>query len=242
MSSRFPAFACPILAGSLAALLAGCSGAPPSSDYFPLQAGHRWIYEQRSTWDNDTREAETLELRTLGSESLPDGHRAWRRRSASGVDYWLRSDASGIYRVASKTDLQAEPEMDESPRYVLRYPLQAGAEWKASTTAYLLRRNAGFPPEIRHSHPPVIMNYRLVALGEAVSTAAGDFKDCVRVQGEAKIKLFADPVDGFRELPLRTTEWYCKGVGLVKLTREEPVGKATFLQGGTLELELTDWE
>jgi hypothetical protein len=42
-------------------------------------------------------------------------------------------------------------------------------------------------------------------------------------------------------MPLNTTEWYCKGVGLVKVQRAEPAN-STFLAGGTMTLELTDWQ
>jgi hypothetical protein len=41
-------------------------------------------------------------------------------------------------------------------------------------------------------------------------------------------------------MPLSTTEWYCNGVGLVRLVREEPA-QATFLTGGTLTMELVSW-
>ncbi|MBP6900910.1 MAG: hypothetical protein KBC73_12515 [Burkholderiaceae bacterium] len=225
--------------------LVACAPAP-SADYFPLEPGHRWVYESRSEWENQTQERETLALATLGREPLPDdvagGGSAWRRRSDSGVDYWLRSDASGIFRVASKTDLQADPVADAAPRYVLKSPLAVGTTWQASTTAYLLRRNAEFPPEIRHTHKPVPMSYQIAAVGEKLSTRAGDFSDCIRVQGQAVMKLFADPVVGFRDMPLATTEWYCRGVGLVKLERHEPANNSTFLQGGKLVMELVEWQ
>jgi len=35
--------------------------------------------------------------------------------------------------------------------------------------------------------------------------------------------------------------WYCKGVGLVKVVRAEPAN-STFLAGGTMTLELTEWQ
>lgn len=222
-------------------LLSSCSGPPPAASYFPLERGHRWVYEQASEWENATGEREPLVLSTLGEEALPGGGQGWRRRSDSGVDYWLRSDASGVYRVASKTDLQPEPAADPVPRYVLKTPLAVGTGWQAPTTAYLLRRNADFPPEIRHSHQPVAMHYRIAAVGQKLATRAGAFDDCLRVEGSAVIRLFADPVVGFKDLPLSTTEWYCKGVGLVRLERREPAN-STFLTGGTLTLELTEWQ
>ena len=219
--------------------LAACSPRPADS-YFPLESGHRWVYEQVTEWENNTVEREPVVLSSLGSGSIDSGQ-AWQRSSDSGIDYWLRADDSGIYRVASKTNLQDAPEPDKPVRYVLKAPLAVGTSWQASTTTYLMRRNADFPPEIRHSHKPVIMTYRIEALGETVATRAGNFADCIRVQGQAVLKLFADPVAGFRDLPISSTEWYCKGVGLVKVQRSEPA-KSTFLTGGVITLELTEWQ
>jgi len=59
-------------------------------------------------------------------------------------------------------------------------------------------------------------------------------------RGVAVLRLFADPVSGRRDLPLATTEWYCRGVGLVRLERDEPAGSA-LLSGGKLTMELVDW-
>jgi hypothetical protein len=221
--------------------LAGCGAPAPSTSLFPLGAGHRWTYDVRTEASGSIAvDHEKLVLRTLGRESLADGP-AWRRRSESGADYWLREDETGIYRVASKSDLDAEPRPDERRRYVLRLPATVGAQWDAPTTAYLLRRRADFPPEIRHTHPAVPMRYAIEAVDETVETPAGRFERCVRVRGDATIRLYADPVVGWRDLPLTTLEWYCPGVGLVRLTRNEPV-QSPFLSGGTLTMELTSWQ
>ena len=78
------------------------------------------------------------------------------------------------------------------------------------------------------------------ALGEKLATRAGNFENCVRVKGVAALRLFADPVVGWKDMALTTTEWYCPGAGLVKLLREEPA-ESTFLTGGKLTMELVDF-
>ena len=220
-------------------VLAGCSR-PPTNELFPLDAGHRWVYDVTTELENNVVEHETLSFSSHGNEALADGA-AFRRHGDSGVDYWLRSDDTGIYRVASKSDLDAEPQLDKPVRYVLKMPLAVGTSWQAPTTAYLLRRRQEFPPEIRHTHPGVPMTYVIDAVGQAVQTRVGSFSGCTRVKGTAVLKLFADPVVGWREMPLTTTEWYCPGVGLVKLERKEPAN-STFLAGGTLTMDLTEWQ
>lgn len=224
--------------GALALVLASCS-APPDDSLFPLAKGHRWTYALTTEWENHIVEHEPRVIETLGADTLDSG-RAWRRRSDSGIEYWLRSDASGIYRVASKSELDEAPLPDKEPRFVLKAPVAVGTTWRASTTAYLLRRRQEFPPEIRHSHPAVPMNYTIEALGEKLATRAGSFENCVRVKGVAALRLFADPVVGWKDMALTTTEWYCPGVGLAKLLREEPA-ESTFLTGGKLTMELVDF-
>ena len=227
-----------LLFAALALGLASCS-APQDDSLFPLAKGHRWAYDITTEWENNVVEHEPRIIETLGSDSLDSG-RAWRRRSDSGIEYWLRSDATGIYRVASKSELDEAPLTDKEPRFVLKAPVAVGTTWRATTTAYLLRRRQEFPPEIRHSHPAVPMNYTIEALGEKVATRAGSFEQCVRVKGVAALRLFADPVVGWKDMALTTTEWYCPGAGLVKLLREEPA-ESTFLTGGKLTMELVDF-
>jgi hypothetical protein len=48
-------------------------------------------------------------------------------------------------------------------------------------------------------------------------------------------------VAGWRNMPLTTTEWYCRGVGLVRLERREPSLGSSFLTGGSLTMELVAW-
>ena len=223
---------------ALVSALAACS-APQDDSLFPLAKGHRWAYDITTEWENHIVEHEPRVIETLGDVTLDSG-RAWRRRSDSGIEYWLRSDASGIYRVASKSELDEAPLPDKEPRFVLKAPIAVGTTWRASTTAYLLRRRQEFPPEIRHSHPAVTMNYTIEALGEKLTTRAGSFENCVRVKGVAALRLFADPVVGWKDMALTTTEWYCPGVGLAKLLREEPA-ESTFLTGGKLTMELVDF-
>lgn len=223
--------------------LGACRPAPQSDALFPLDAGHRWTYRVTTRIGEDASERETLTLRTLGRETLAalGDEAAWHRRSDSGIDYWLRADASGIYRVASKSDLDPEPKPDKPHRFVLKAPFAVGTQWQAPTTAYLLMRHSEFPREIRHTHPSVPMIYQIEALAETLDVPAGHFERCVRVRGSASVRIYADPASGWRDLPLTSLEWYCPGVGLVRMERSEPATSA-FLTGGTRTLELESWQ
>ena len=222
-------------------LLAACGATPGDDALFPLAEGRRWTYRVSTLIDEaDTTERATLVLANRGSDTI-DGAPSWRRRSDSGIEYWLRSDASGIYRIASRNPLEREPQLDKPRRYVLQKPYAVGTEWEAPTTAYVLARKNEVPREVRYIHKAFPMHYRIEALAEKVQTPAGEFDGCVRVSGRAEIRLYVDAMFQWRDIPLVTLEWYCPGVGLVRLERKEP-SPTKFMVGGTVTMELTSWQ
>ncbi|MEP6720328.1 MAG: hypothetical protein ABJA77_02705 [Variovorax sp.] len=230
--------------GLCLAAVGGCNPGGPSAQWFPLEAGHRWTYRVVTQTEDGLVERETLVMHTLGaaSDDAIDGGPAWRRRSDSGVDYWLRTDDTGIYRVAIKSDLDETPRPDKPLRFVLRAPFVKGTQWQATTTSYLLMRRNEFPREIRHGHQNIPMAFEIEADDESVDVPAGRFEHCLRVKGTATLRLYADPVRGWRDMPLTSTEWYCRGVGLVRLQRDEPAERLAYLTGGTRALELESWK
>jgi hypothetical protein len=232
-----------LLAVVALAMLASCSPAPDDTALFPLEAGRSWTYQVATVTDDPAFAPpnETLGFKTHGPAAAA-GEPTWRRRSSTGAEYWLRSDASGIYRVASKGPLELMPQADQTPRYVLRKPYAVGTEWVASTTPYVLQRRNEFPHELRHlqRYKSLPMTYRIEALDQLVKTPAGEFTACLRVAGRADIRLYVDELFAFREVPLFTREWYCPGVGLARVEREER-SPSKFVVGGTLTMELTAW-
>jgi hypothetical protein len=221
-------------------LLNSCGIKTAEDDFFPLQSGRSWTYRVTKTIvDKGPPHHESLTLDTRGSESV-NGVPAMRRHSDSGVDYWLRSDETGIYRVASKNALDSEPKTDDVPRYVLRKPLVVGSKWQALTVAYVMEHRNESRKELRYTHKPINMVYQIEALDQKVTTAAGNFEGCIKVKGEAQIKLFADDVFNFRDVPLFSYEWYCSKVGLVRMERVE-ASPSKFVLGGSTLLDLTEW-
>jgi hypothetical protein len=226
--------------GAVGALSSGCHAPPAGSDLFPLDAGHQWQYRVVTEYEGETPEVSSLSLLAQGRDDL-DGKATYKRRSEDGVNYWLRRDETGIYRVAMKSDIDEEPKPDATPRYVIKLPLAVGTTWRSNTTSYLLRRRQEFPREIRHSHPAVPMQYSIESIDAPVTVPTGTYEHCTQIKGVATVRIFADPVVGWREMPLTTLEWYCPGIGLVKLERDEP-GQTTFLTGGKTTMQLESFK
>ena len=220
--------------------LSGC-GARDSTSYFPLQPGARWTYAVETESDGATSRSQQT-IRVL-DERVYDGKPLFIRRSETpdniGIEYWLRERPDGIVRIAQRLDLQEQASLDEAPRTVLKLPLKLGDSWRTPTVAYTVLRKNEYPREIKYGRP-LLMTYTVEAVDEKLTVAAGSFDHCARVAGHAEMTLFTDPVRGFNKVPVTTTEWYCRGVGLVKLERLEKLA-TPFYSGGSVLMELVEY-
>jgi hypothetical protein len=208
---------------------------------FPLGEGRQWTYQSTTVYDDSTDPAkEDLVMSARGSETVGD-QIAWRRRSDSGVDYWLRFDDTGTYRVASKTDVDRDPKIDPEHRYVLRKPYVVGTEWSTPTSAFILERPNEYRRQFRNTHKPFPITFRIEAVNEKVTTPSGSFEGCLKVSGRAVIKLYVDALGVWDDVPLTSMEWYCPNVGLVKLVRLEK-SPSKLVRGGELTMQLVAWK
>jgi len=224
-----------ILLVSLIALLglSGCNSKPAPTDYFPLDKGLSWKYQ---VTDTAKQEKGFYSVTNVGTTQVA-GETATIRRTDDGRDYYLVKKPDGIYRYATRTLFETEPVIDEQPRMVLPLPFLGDAEreWSSKTVSYVIRRSG--PSTITtEERPPqeFIMNYSVVSQNETVMVPAGRFKNCLLVEGLATLTMFADPLTGFVDIPIRTREWYAPGVGLVKLERSEPLKTRVYLGGSYL--------
>jgi hypothetical protein len=222
------------------ALLVGCT-AQPSDSFFPLKPGARWTYAVESESDGEMKRSE--QTITVLDERQYEGKPLFIRRSETpdniGIEYWLRETPEGISRIAQRIDLQDRAVLDEQPRTVLKLPLAQGASWRVPTVAYTMMRKHEYPRELKHGRG-MLMHYKVEALDEKLTVPAGSYAHCARIVGRAEMTLFIDPVRGFTKVPVTSTEWYCRGVGLVKLERVESLS-TTFYSGGRVSMTLTDF-
>lgn len=178
-------------------------------------------------------------MTNLGTTEVA-GETAMIRRTNDGRDYYLVRKADGIYRYASRTLFETYPVVDEPPRMVLPLPYTGSTErrWSVQTVSYVIQRTG--PSTVTSVNNPIqgfVMNYRVVTEEATVEVPAGRFEDCLLVEGEATLTLFADPLTGYEDVLITAREWYAPGVGLVKLERAEPLETRVY-QGGRYLFEL----
>ncbi|RJF95253.1 hypothetical protein [Noviherbaspirillum saxi] len=230
-----------IVSFMLAAMLCGCGNKVEEDSYFPLATGTRWAYTVSSESDgNASRENHVI---SVIKQITQDNRQVAVRRSESeqniGVEYWISTLPDRFVRIAQRSDLEERATMDAQPRTVLPVPLRKGSAWTTLTTTYFILRKSEFPRELKYSHK-ALMTYTVESVDETVTVPAGQFSNCARVSGLAFLTLYTDPVRGFHKVPLVTNEWYCKGIGLVKLERIEELSTA-FFSGGKMSMELTEY-
>jgi hypothetical protein len=225
--------------------IAGCDQPTKENPLFPLAAGKRWTYLIETVYvapDAKTT-SHKLEIKNLGSAELSDGSKAWVRRSSNGHEYWLTTDDNGIQRVALKSPTRDQAEMDVESRTVLPHPLKVGSTWTVPTVPYFLRRRNENPSEFRYisKYQNMPMVFKVADMNVSISTPAGNFEHCTRVDGTMEMMLWNDVVFAYKPIPILSREWFCPGVGLVQVERDEPT-TAKFFQGGTLRMKLIDFQ
>lgn len=228
---------------TLLVVLAGCGEKPASENpFFPLAEGKRWTYRVETTFDDPEGHVDvsTLTLTNMGRVTLNDKE-AWKRRSDSGNEYWLRSDDQGVYRVASRSPTAKTATLDPAPRTVIPAKIDAKQSWSVSTVPYFLRRRSEWPPEFKYidKYRNMTMNYSVQATDQEVTTPAGKYTGCLLVRGVADLNVWVENEMTYKEVPMTNLEWYCPNVGLVQLERKEPT-TARFFQGGVMRMTLIE--
>jgi len=224
--------------GSLCLLL-GCSKESMDTDrYFPLQSGLRWTYRV-TTEPVGIRKNERFEVHNSDPE-LVDGVLHAVRVTDQGTRYYVRDTDDGIFRAAKRTLVELYPQPDRPLRWILKRPFQPGNTWSNETHPYVLRRLQPYEESLAKGIN-FKMAYQISALADTVDVSAGRFENCIRVDGDAQLTVYADGRTGYQDIQINTTEWYAPGVGLVKLVREEPLRSDVFA-GGRVEFELERFE
>lgn len=223
-----------------ALLLVGCGTEIPPDDYFPLQEGVSWTYQVTEDLTDHQVERE-FSITNMGPANLDGDYEnepVYLRRTSDGTDYYLLSDDSGIYRIAKRTLIEFYPRYESSEIRVFPNPgdIDLGRVWSANTRAYALHSVASFAVD-DPGDKDIEMEYEISSVDASVTVPAGTFDNCVEVTGTAIFPLYADPRLGYQDVFLTQKEWYAPGVGLVKLTREEPLDLQIF-KGGLITFEL----
>ena len=213
----------PALAAAVSCAVLGVAGCGDGAgDYFPLEAGWRFGYRTQLVSEGAPKEvfrstAVNLTPQTIGDvAAVPQLHQ-------DGRILYFAGDAAGIRLIAYQKP--GEDSATEVPQqFVLKYPLQAGTQWRAAGRTVLLTErflySKALPIKIG-----IDLDYTIEKVDDDLRVPAGHFFNCVKVTATGHTTVNAADNQRTLNVDVAISEWYAPGVGLVKATRAESAGE-----------------
>ena len=105
--------------------------------------------------------------------------------------------------------------------------------WETKSQLHITK---GFQPPLRDFIPSAIFDifYSIKKRNVSINVKAGNFKNCVYIEGKGKSEFIADTRSGPINVDIFIKEWICPGVGIVKQQRQEQTKASAF---GNMSLE-----
>ena len=221
------------------ATLGGCGAQPDAQSLYPLEPGLRWQYSVETRRKGSEPVRSTRIMENVERSYFAGEEDVTIRRNENGARYYVAQRDDGYYRVAMKSVARHTPIMDQPPTKILPLPAEVGATWREPAHAYLLDRATTFISE----HAPentITLEYRIESDDVTVIVPAGRFDNCLLVVGAVTFHLGSGVGFAPSDVPIEQREWYCPGVGLARLERDERLtSEKRFITGGHITMKLT---
>jgi hypothetical protein len=224
--------------------LQACDSSISGTSYFPLDKGLKWEYQVSDALSGEeVIEKSFFSMENLGPSTIKNDNEIYNtyvRQGSDGNAYYIVNNETGIYRVAKRTVVEFVPRFDDIVRQVLPHNtlIDIGQLWNVDTGMYVVNGRPEFNTNSDLSEKHLNMVFEVQSLDDVVDVPAGQFENCIRIEGYVSVTLYADPKLGYVDVPVIQTEWYAPNVGLVKMVRSEVINTPVY-QGGVRTFELT---
>ncbi len=191
-------------------LLFGCS--QQSTDYIPLGEKIKWEYHFQKELGNNQSSGKSI-VSQLDSIRV-DGVRFFPHRYANGEILYYSKNENGI-------QLSSKPEQKEGA--FIKLPLTLNTNWTRETRIELLNsRHESFSggESFISQGEKIILDSKVVSLDDTITVAASVFTNVMRIESRASVTVI-ERTRGIDQILIEQTEWYAKGVGLIKRSRKE---------------------
>jgi uncharacterized protein DUF3108 len=198
------------LIAPLFSLLVGCS--EPSLEYFPLGEKIKWEYRIEKKLSNDQSEGKSI-VAQLDSIQVND------------INYFPHRYANGetLYYSKNETGILFSSKPDKNGQLLLKYPLELNMNWKSDTRIELLNsRHESFSggESFISQDEEIVLDNQIVSYDETITVPAGSFSNSMRIESTAFVTV-KERTRGIEGVLIEQTQWYARGVGLVKQSRKE---------------------
>ena len=191
-------------------MLIGCS--EPSSEYFPLGEKIKWEYRIQKQLSNDQSVGKSIVAQLTSIQ-------------ADGINYFPYRYANGetLYYSKNKTGILFSSKPDQNGQLLLKYPLELNVNWKSDTRIGLLNsRHESFSggESFISQEEEIVLENQIVSFDETITVPAGLFSNSMRIESTASVTV-KERTRGIERVLIEQTQWYARGVGLVKRIRKE---------------------
>lgn len=192
--------------------------------YIPLDEGRTWAYQfsignflgikgnEKMVMANFAKRE--LESRKVTPQKIDIGER-------TGF-LFLAQDEQGIYEYAEQEPGEFKPKIKDSPAYLIKAPIKAGAGWDEQYTTESLQQDLSLP-----------VKAVIESLDEVVTVPAGTFEQCLKVAKTGRTQRDKG-IWGKEEVSVEQYTWYAPGVGLVQSVIKEK--GSTIMVGAAQEM------
>lgn len=232
MRTRFVRAAFAALVCAALAVPACTRSKPGGADYFPLKPGMSWTF--RFATSNGTRGK--MVTTNLAPRKI-DGVMAVGQSNvgaANAFTEYYAAQRDGIRYVARQTPKGLKSHLSDHA-YVIKFPIKPGTSWKE------LDRTMG--------GTVFSASTMIESVSDTVKVPAGTFRGCIRVREtgiaspvKSVAALRPAAVTAGREIRVEDYYWLAPGVGVVKATHRETVGKGVLARSLGVELDLMSFK
>ena len=212
-------------------ILVGCKN---EKNFFPHQQGLIWNYEIKINSDyTGSTDVKRLTVANIASNTMGKGIIFSKIYSNGDIlSFFKDKFEDNIIRPAAK--IVSKSGYEEPVEKIIYPSLDFKIEnWKTKSQLYITK---GFQPPLRGFIPSAIFNifYSIKKRNVSVKVKAGNFKDCIYIEGKGTSEFIADTRSGPISVDIFIKEWVCPGVGIVKQQRQEQTTASAF---GNMSLE-----
>ena len=217
-------------------LLACCGCSEQDDSFHPVNPGNSWLYHITL----ETMEGVSTQKQAISSLPTRDmnGVQNYVYRSVTGVETLYRDSENGRERTGFVVQEGKLSRFIEDPALVLPASIEIGTRWESVIQTQALKRK-GTPGETFGFEllAAVPISNRIVALDEVVDVPAGKFRGCLKIESEGSVAHAGNQYNVTTMVSVKQTQWFARGVGLIKRSIVEKTTNEAFAQGSlTMEL------
>lgn len=191
-------------------LLLGCG--KTSSEYFPLGENIKWEYRIQKELGNNQNEGKSIIAQL---DRVKEG----------GVYYfpYLYANGETLYYNKNESGIKLSSSPDQNGQIFIKTPIEINSNWLRETRIELLNSRhesfAGGESFISQGEK-IFLDNTVTSFDETITVPAGVFSNTMRIDSSVSITV-KERTRGIDAIQIEQTEWYARGVGLIKRTRRE---------------------